>query len=464
MQSIKKNFGYNLILTLCGYLFPLITFPYISRVLGVENVGVCNFVDSIINYFILFAQLGIGSYGVREISRCRADRKRRDEVFNNLFFIYVFTTALSIALLVLLTFTVSQLQVYKPFLLLGILKLLFTLFLIQWFFQGIEDFKFITVRSIIVRCLYVISVFAFVQDREDAVIYYGLTTATIALNAIVNWLYSRKFITLSIKCLTPRIYIVPILAFGYYRILTSMYTTFNVTFLGFVKNDIEVGYFTTATKLYSIILSIFSAFTTVMVPRVSYMLEQGQHRELQIMVAKLTSLLVAMFTPVILFCMFQSDSIILLIAGPGYEGAVTPFRIVILLLFIIGMEQVIIQQFLMASTSNKSIFIVSSVGAAVGVGINIVFTPVSGAIGASMAWGLSEMAVLLTGLYLLKKHVGIVIDIKAMMLSLLWSLLYLLPLVVISICRFPRWFEMTFAATAVLFTFILINMKLHKNI
>ena len=463
MQSIKRNFSYNLILTLCGYIFPLITFPYVSRVLGVENIGICNFVDSIIDYFILFAQLGIGSYGVREIARCREERDRRNEVFNNLFFIYVLTTFISGTLLVVLTFSLPLLQPYKPFLLLGLLKLLFTLFLIQWLFQGIEDFKFITVRSVIVRCLYVIGIFVFVHTREDTLVYYSLTTITIALNAIINWHYSRKYVTLSLKKINPRLYIIPILAFGYYRILTSMYTTFNVTFLGFTTNDTEVGYFTTATKLYTIILSVFTAFTTVMVPRVSYMLEQGQKKELQAMVDKVTSLLASLVTPIIIFCLFQSKSIIYLIAGPGYEGSIIPFQIVIFLLFIIGLEQVIIQQFLMASSSNKSIFIVSSIGAVVGISVNILLTPHFGAIGSSIAWGVSESAVLLTGIYILKKQVGITLDCLAMMQNMSWALLYMLSIGVIRIFDFAEWLDIILSAIIVVVAFVLINMKTHQN-
>ena len=123
MPSVKKNFGYNLLLTFCGYLIPLITYPYISRVLGVQNIGICNFVDSVINYFVLFSMLGIGSFGVREIARVRQNEERRNFVFSNLITINILTTILAVVVLLVCTFFVPKFAAYKPFLFIGVYSL-----------------------------------------------------------------------------------------------------------------------------------------------------------------------------------------------------------------------------------------------------------------------------------------------------------------------------------------------------
>lgn len=247
-MGVKKNFGYNLILTFCNYLFPLITYPYISRVLGVELIGTCSFVDSIVNYFILFSTLGVGSYGVREISRCGDDRERRNAVFSSLVTLNALFSILAVAVLVICTFTLPQLAEYKEFLGIGIIKLIFNLFLIEWFFQGIEQFKYITIRSVIIRAIYVMAILLFVKSKEDVYLYYGMTSAIVVINSIINWNYSRKFRSFSLKSVDLRLFIAPVITFGYYRLLTSMYTTFNTTFLGFSSGDVEVGYFSTATN------------------------------------------------------------------------------------------------------------------------------------------------------------------------------------------------------------------------
>ena len=412
-MGVKKDFGYNFILTVCNYIFPLLTYPYVSRVLGVNNIGICNFVDSIINYFMLFSSLGVGSYGVREVAKWKNDKQKCSEIFSNLFVFNLLMTIVSVCILVTCTYSISAFAPYRDFLHLGIIKLIFNLFLIEWFFQGIQQFKYITIRSVIVRCIYVIAVFLFVRTQSDTIIYYGLTCFTIVINAILNWNYSKKFKTLSFSQLNLKLYLVPIFVFGYYRILTSMYTTFNTTFLGFSSGDIEVGYFSTATKLYGIIMAAFTAFTTVMVPRVSQLVKEGNLEKMQQIANTTISVLLFLTIPIIILCEILAPFIIYVIAGPGYEGAIIPFRIVICLLLIIGMEQVIIQQFLMASNGNKSIFKVSTFGAVVGVLLNILLTPHLGAIGSSIAWGCSEIVVLLVGMSLLKKNMGITINIRA---------------------------------------------------
>ena len=127
-----------------------------------------------------------------------------------------------------------------------------------------------------VRLAYVIAIFIFVKSESDTSVYYLLTVLVIVVNALLNWSYSRRFRNFNFKSISVGAYIIPIAIFGYYRVLTSMYTTFNTTFLGFSSGEMEVGYFTTACKLYTIILSVFTAFTTVMIPRVSVMLENKE--------------------------------------------------------------------------------------------------------------------------------------------------------------------------------------------
>lgn len=463
MASVKKNFGYNLLLTFCNYLFPLITYPYVSRVLGVDKIGMCNFVDGIINYFVLFSVMGIGVYGVREIAKCRDNIALRSKVFSNLIALNLCGTFFAVIVLVLFTLFLPSFQPYRPFLWLGCVKLIFNVFLIDWFFQGLQKFKYITACSVFVRLVYVISVFVFVHDKEDAAIYFALLVMTTAINAVINWNYSQQYRKLSFKKLTLSLYLAPVLVFGYYRILTSMYTSFNVVFLGFTSGDAEVGYFTTATKLYAIIMGVFTAFTTVMVPKVSELLAKGEKDKLQEIGNKTFSLLIVISLPIIALCFFCADDIILVLSGEGYEGAYTPFRIVIFLLVIIGMEQIIIQQFLLASNSNRSIFTVSTVGACVGIFLNIILTPRYGAIGSAISWGLSEMSVLLTGIYYLRKVMGIMLQIRILVVNILWAVLYIPPLLVIGNLNLSKWPNLMISSTIVVAIFLLMNLKLNRN-
>lgn len=461
-MSIRKNFGYNLILTLCNYLFPLITYPYVSRVLGADKIGVCGIVDGIVNYFVIFSMLGIGSYGVREIARCGSDLKRRSSVFTNLFIVNVLLTIISVAILVVATLYFDRLQPYKPFLFIGVLKIVFNLFLIEWFFQGIERFKYITLRSVAVNTVYVVSVLLFVKNSNDVLLYYLLTTLVVVVNALCNWYCSRAFRQWNFKGLCITGCLLPIFTFGYYRVLTSMYTTFNVIFLGFVAGDTQAGYFTTATKLYTILMAVFTAFTTVMIPRVSAMLHAGEHNKLQRMANDTFDLLFLLSLPLIIFVLFFSPQIISLLAGSGYEGAILPFRIVILLLIVIGMEQIVVQQFLMASPSNRPIMIVSTLGAFTGIAVNLWLTPRYGAVGSALAWSFSEVAVLVAGLFMMKRYVSVDIEFSRIMNSLLYSLPYVLIDGIIYYMT-PSDIAMWVAVPLNVVLFILINVYIKRN-
>lgn len=425
-MGVKKNFAYNLILTLCNYLFPLITFPYVSRVLHVDNVGLCGVVDGIINYFVLFAMLGIGSYGVREIARCGNDKERRSEVFSSLLAVNVVLTLLSVALLALLTFTLESLQPYKEFLGIGVLKLVFNAFLVEWLFRGVEQFKYITLRTVAVNAFYVLFVLLLVKDAGDTLLYYLLTTFVVVLNALFNIFFSRRHCRFSLKAVQPKRHLPSIFSFGYYTILTSMYTTFNVVFLGFVSTESQAGYFVTSTKLYTIIMSAFGAFTIVMVPRVSAMLASGEKPKLQAVANDTFELFSLVSLPMIIVGFFYAPEIIGIVSGPGYEGAVLPFRIIVFLLLVVALEQIVIQQFLMATTSNRSIILLSTIGAVTGISVNLLLTPSCGAAGSAIAWALSELCVLSAGLVLMKRHVGIGVDISKALKTLFSSLPYLL--------------------------------------
>lgn len=463
MASTKTNFAYNLLLTGCNYIFPLITYPYVSRVLGVDNIGLCNYVDGIVNYFTVLSMMGIANYGVREIARCKDDREHRDVVFSNLLAFNIVLAILALIILAICTFTIEGLSQYRLFLGVGSLQIVFNLLLTNWFFQGISEFRFITIRSVVVRGIYVVLVFMLVHEQDDVLIYYSLTIPTIAINAAINWIYGRKFRTFKWKSLNFKPFILPVIVFGIYQILTSMYTTFNAIFLGYIHGNTEVGYFVTATKLYTIVLSVFTALTTVMVPRVSTLLSQGNLDKVQSIASDIISLLLTFSIPIIVFCVYFAHEIVWLISGEGYEGAETPFRIVIFMLIVIGMEQIIIQQFLMASQSNKSVLAVSVTGAIVGLTFNIILTPQLASIGSSLSWGLSEIAVLIVGICLVKRVIGLKIPKDIILKKLSVAMIYIIVVGCIMFFDFVQWTRFIVASTVMILTFYIINRYIDKN-
>lgn len=432
MAGVKRNFLYNLILVMGNYLFPLLVFPYVSRVLGVEKIGVCNWIDSIVDFFVLFSTLGVGMLGVREIARVKDNREKMNQVYSSLLFFNAGLSVVACTALVCATYLFISLAPYKEFLLIGVSKLLFSAFLVEWFFQGISQFKYITIRALIIRCCYVASVFLFVRDSGDAGIYYLLICLSVVANAIVNLTYSRQFVTFALSKVKMGLFIVPIISFGVYKILTSMYVNFNVLFLGSVTDDVQVGYYATATKLYGIILSAITAFTTVMVPKVSEMLQRGELEELKRIAYKVFDVIFSLSIPVIVLSLFYAPLIIGIIAGPGYEGAIVPFRIVMLLLFIVSVEQVLVMQFLLALKNSRCVLALCIVGALVGVTSNVLLVPGLKSVGSAISWLLSEIAVLSLASYFFQKHFDIAFPMRSLVRNLVNSIPYILVCLVCS--------------------------------
>lgn len=426
MSNTKNNIAWNMLLTGSRYIFPLITYPYVSRVLGVANIGICNYVDSIINYFVLFAMLGIGSLGVREIARVKDEPEKLKVVFSSLTTILLLLTIISTVILVVLTYEIKFFAPYKEFLLVGIIKLVFSSLTLNWAFQGLSEFRFVTIRTIVINSLYVISVFIFVHNQNDVLLYFFLTCIVVVINALVNWRYIGRWTHFSIKDVHPRIFMAAILSYGFYNILTSMYTSFNVFYLGTVTTDIQVGYYATATKLYTIFMSVFTAVTTVMVPRISELIAKKEASHLNT-IAKQTFQLIFVFSfPIIIISFFYADVIVEIISGKGYEGAILPFRIVMILLLVIALEQIIIQQFLMAVKESKCVVILSAVGSVVGVVLNLLLTPSMGAVGSAISWTMAEICILMVSLLYFKKYFCMTLPWDALLRNILVSIPYLI--------------------------------------
>lgn len=432
MSDIKKNVIYSSILTSANYVFPLITYPYVSRVLGVTNIGICNFIDSIINYYIMFSLLGIVAVAIREIAANKNDTEKLSHTFSGLFVLNSISTAIVLTILVISIYAVPKLYEYKELMFVGFFKVLFNYLLIDWFYKGIEDFKYITKYGLITKVLYVIGIFVFVTDKSDYYEYYLLSMLMIAANAIINMWHSRKFVHFSFKGISLRPYLTPFFVLGLYLFLTSMYTTFNVAYLGFVCDETEVGYYTTATKLHSIFLALFTAFTGVMLPRMSSLISEKNFDEFKILLSKSLHVLFIFAMPVIIFSVIFAPQIIRIISGAGYEPAATPMRIVMPLIFIIGYEQIVVIQVLMPMKKDKIIFKNSCIGAIFGFAANILLVGTFKSVGSSFVWTSSEVVVFALSTYYLKKYINVGFPFHEFFKYLLFSVPCLIALIIIN--------------------------------
>lgn len=405
-QSIKKNFAYKSVLTLSTYVMSFITFPYVSRVLGVERIGLVNFVDNTVNYFLLFATLGVNLLGVREIAGAKNDMDRQSKIFSNILGINLLFTILILAVYIVAIFLIPKFQQLSELFFIGTAKILFTTFLVEWFFTGIENFKYITIRSLLVKLLYVLAVFIFIKTSDDYKLYFILTVGVVVVNATINMLYVRKFVSISFADLFMVKYIKQNMVLGIYTIMTSMYITFNVMFLGLVSNDTEVGYYTTAFKLYSVVLGFFTAFTNVMLPRMSFLLANGEKDRFNELISKSFSVMSTFIVPLILCSIIMAPQIIYVLSGPGYEGAILPMRIIMPAALFVGIAQVLAVQVIMPLRRDKVLLLASFVGAIVSLIINICVVSQLRSVGSAIVLLSAETVVTATYIiYALKVHI-----------------------------------------------------------
>ncbi len=410
-MSIKKNFFYNCFLTVANYIFPLLTFPYVSRILGADSIGKYNFIDNIIQIFIIVSMLGIGTVGVREIAQSKVSQEKLDKSFTALLTFNTLSTFLAIILLVALIFLIPKFTDYRDLLIIGGVKLLSTFLLIDWLYRGLEDFKFITQRTLIIKTLFVISVFLLIKDKEDYTLYYFLITFSITINAIINLLYARKHVRLNFDFREIKRITKPVFVLGAYSILAWLYNSFSTSFLGFISTDEQVGYYSTATKLYTIFLSIITAFTTVMLPRLSHLISQNHFNEFQQHINKSSNIILTISTSFSAFTIFFASDIIHIIAGKGYEGAIIPMMIIMPILLIVSIEQILIIQILTPLHKDKEVMFCTAWGAVFGIILNLILVPYMLCIGAAICWLSSELIVMSSAIYFIHKKTQISIPI-----------------------------------------------------
>ena len=393
-MSLQKNFVYSSILTVSKYLFPLIVYPYVSRTLGLSNIGIVNFVDNLVNYFVFISMMGITTVGVREIAAVRSNQQELSKTFVSLLSLTAITTLIAIAALWIAMYTVPALMPYQDLLYVGLIKLVFNLFLMEWFFMGVEDFRYITNRSILVKCLYVLCVFMFVKDASDYKVYYGISVAMVTVNALINLIYIRKFVHYSFHAIDMRPFYRAFLIMGVYVLLTNVYTSLNPVWLGFVTDTDEVGYFTTATKLHNIIMAFLLSFTNILFPRVSNLLAEGKNEEFW---QKINTAFDAIFLfafPTICFMLVAGPDLLHFVVGDGFEGSYLPFRIITPLVLVIGIEQILVIQILMATHCDNVVLRNSFIGAIVALVFNMLLTSYMGANGSAVVWVIAECTIM----------------------------------------------------------------------
>lgn len=364
-DSLKKNSLLNIIKQCCSIMFPLITFPYISRILGSENYGKYSMSNSIIYYFILLASFGISNYAIREGAKIRNDKKRWEVFSNQIFSINIITSIFSLLLLLLLLQN-NEIKKYERLLLIQSIIIIFNALGADWVNSVYEDYVYITIRYIVCQILSLFLMFLLVREKNDYYVYTAIMALASAGGNFLNIFYIRRYVKLKFTLkIDWKEHFSHIIYFFINSLAIAVYVNSDIVILGYLRTESEVGLYTLAGRIYSLLKMLINAIITVAIPRVAYLIAKDKKQYLEIS----NKIFLALFSILLpactgLFCL--AEEAMLIVGGEEYIAASNTLKILCVAMFfaigasffanvvliIFNKEKIVLQATILAAFAN----------------------------------------------------------------------------------------------------------------
>lgn len=392
-------------------LFPLITFPYVCRVIEADGIGQINFFQSIISYISLFTCLGIPMYAIREIARDRNDVVQMNRTAMEILLLHSMLTLVGYAIVAILCLAVPQIQVNIPLFLILSLTIFFTAIGCEWFYQGIEDFKYITIRGLIIKTVSVVLLFIFVKSKTD-LLYYGCYTVFGVLGGnIFNFFRLRKYIhreNIIFSELHITRHIKPVLKVFSFYVVTSIYLQLNTILLGFLKDALAVGYFAAATKVVQMLLRLAACLGSVMMPRASHLIAENRENEFNHLIQKSYDFTLAISLPITIGLIFCASSLIMVLCGAKFDSSILPSQIIAPTILMVAISNVFGIQVLYPKGKINIVTLCCGIGAIADLILNLCLIPFFSYIGTSIAYLGAEIATTVSMYFIGRRYIPII--------------------------------------------------------
>ena len=402
-NSISQNAIFNVVYKSFMYVFPLIISGYIGRVLLSDGVGRVSFVQNIVSYFTAIVALGIPTYGTREIAKCDS-ADERDRVFSSLFLINATSTIIcSIAYYSIVLFVPyfhSNLELY----LIAGIQIVFNFINIDWLYQGLEEYRYIAIRSLVIRSISLICIFVFVKNKEDAWIYLLITCIVNVGNYVLNAIKARTIVHLTFHDIEikPHLYSVFIMLATVLAI--ELYTKVDTTFIGLMLTDSDVGYYTYADRIVKIPITVFAAISAVILPRLSLFYKSNEKQKFHELLQRIDESMLFLVIPACVGMALLSTDYVVALFGSDFEPAGLLLKVLSPLIIIMSLGNLFGTQAIIAIGQERKKFIATLIAGV----LNIIMTPIlisyTGAVGACFASVLSEGIVLIIYILILRKY------------------------------------------------------------
>lgn len=400
IKSVKVNFLMNTILKMSSFLFPIITYPYISRILQPVGMGKVAFVTSIISYFSMFASMGIPTYGIRACAKVRDDKDKLSKLVHEIIIINSIILIITYISLVIFSYSIDKMEQYRWLLVINSITLVFNVFGVEWLYSALEEYTYISLRSIIFKIISILLLFIFVRSEKDYLIYGFIAVFASVGSNIFNLINIKKIIYLKkYKKYELKKHIKPILILFSISIAINIYTNLDTVMLGFLTNDYEVGLYNIAIKFKSILVSLVISLGTVLLPRISYYYSANMKEEIERILIKSSNFILILSISLTGFFSIFAKECIMFLAGESFIDATQSMIIITMTIPIIGVANLISYQILLPINKEKVLTIATSVGAIINLILNMILIRKLGALGASIATLLAEIIGLLIQIY-----------------------------------------------------------------
>lgn len=405
-KSVIKNYIYNISYQILAIILPLITTPYISRILGAEAIGIYSYTLSITTYFVLFGSLGVALYGQREIAFVSNDKNKRSKIFIEITIMRCITLSISMIIFYLSFCKAGQYIVYYKILL---LELIANALDISWFFRGIEEFKKTVIRNMIIKVISVVCIFIFIKTANDLYKYFLIYVLSNTIGNASMWVYLPKFIEkVKFKELKVNKHVKPAIILFIPQIATQIYTVLDKTMIGAIVEDkSEVGFYEQSQKIVKILLTVGTSLGTVMLPRIANTFAIGDNKKIKYYMNKSFHFILFLVVPIMFGMISISSKFVPIFFGEGYEKVIVLINIMSVILVAIGLSNVIGTQYLLPTKQQKKYTISVIIGAIVNGILNLLLIKQFQSIGAAIATVIAEFSVTGVQLFLVRKQIKI---------------------------------------------------------
>ena len=393
-MSVKKNYLYNLLYQMTSVLLPVLTIPYVSRVLSADGIGINTVTYANTQYFILRGSLGISIYATKKIATIREKKDKLKKTFWEIFSIQFTGCILAYMVFAL---TLGQSHKYGVFYMLQGFYILAAAVDISWYFLGIENFKNASLRSFFAKIISVILIFIFVKTRDDLWKYILINAGTMFVGQLIMWFYVGKDMlkVKEIGKLKIAMHIMPILALFVPQIATQVYTVLDKTMIDLFKGAVEAGYYDQSQKIVRILLSVVTSLGIVMLPRIANLFSKDDLNEVKKSLRKAFVVISFLSIPITFGLIGISDKFVPILFGNEFLSVIPLTKISPVLVIIIGLGNVFGTQYLLAIGKNKEYTASVCIGALVNFCFNLLLIPRFAAMGAVIATVSAELSIAL---------------------------------------------------------------------